>query len=193
MAAPKEESTVISSAQVQRSGADSDRSREIRLITFTVGRDLFVLDIMAIRQIVPYTGSTPVPKAPDFIEGIIILRNEVIPVIDLRQRLFPQLPPPEQQPLVLILRMETGTIGVKVDEVRRIVTVDGDSILPPSPILKGLEKELVIGVIQHGDDVLLLLDVEALLTAEEKDSLDQVDLQSLAEEASTREEDDSAT
>ena len=55
--------------------------KELRLITFRVGPETFVLDIMAVRQIVPYSGSTSVPTAPSFVEGIVVLRNEVIPII----------------------------------------------------------------------------------------------------------------
>jgi purine-binding chemotaxis protein CheW len=69
-----------------------DGAAELRLITFTIGPETFVLDIMAVRQIIPYTGTTTLPTAPAFIEGIIILRNEVIPVVDLRARLYPDLP-----------------------------------------------------------------------------------------------------
>src|SRR6185295_19138454 len=91
----------------------------LRLITFRVGPETFVLDIMAVRQIVPYTGTTTVPNAPSFIEGIIVLRNEVIPIIDVRRRLYPKLEESEQQ-LVLITHTSAGVIGLKVDEVRRI-------------------------------------------------------------------------
>ena len=78
------------------------------MITFRVGPETFVLDIMAVRQIIPYTGSTSVPTAPAFIEGIIVLRNEVIPIIDLRDRLYPQLTERVEQPLVLITHTQRG-------------------------------------------------------------------------------------
>ena len=70
------------------------------------------------------------PTAPAFIEGIIVLRNEVIPIIDLRERLYPQLERVEQ-PLVLITHTSAGVIGLKVDEVRRIVNVAAGR-LPPA-------------------------------------------------------------
>lgn len=154
----------------------TDGSREIRLMTFRVGFDSFVLDIMSIRQIIAYEGSTGVPKAPPFIEGIIVLRNEVIPIVDLRARLRPELGPAEKKPLVLILATAAGTIGFKVDEVRRILTVDTASILPAPPIVRGLKGELFIGVVQEKDDLHLLLDPETILTAEEKDELQAADL-----------------
>jgi len=154
-----------------------DGSNELRLITFRVGPETFVLDIMAVRQIVPYTGSTSVPTAPAFIEGIIVLRNEVIPIVDLRDRLYPRLQERSAQPLVLITHTSAGTIGVKVDEVRRIVTVSSDAFLPPPAIVRGIRGELLVAVVPHGDEIYLLIDVENVLTGEEKQELKEANLE----------------
>jgi len=149
--------------------------KELRLITFRVGPETFVLDIMAVRQIIPYAGSTSVPTAPAFVEGIIVLRNEVIPIIDLRDRLYPRLDRAEQ-PLVLITHTSAGVIGLKVDEVRRIVNVTSDKLLPPPPLVRGIRGELLIAVIPVGDEIFLLIDLENVLTAGEKDELRAADL-----------------
>jgi purine-binding chemotaxis protein CheW len=147
----------------------------LRLITFRVGPETFVLDIMAVRQIVPYTGTTTVPTAPAFVEGIIVLRNEVVPVIDLRVRLYPRLEK-APQPLILITHTSAGTIGFKVDEVRRIVTVSTDDFLPPPPLVRGIRGELLIGVVPHGEEIYLLIDVENVLSVDEKVELRDADL-----------------
>ena len=149
---------------------------DIRLITFRVGPETFVLDIMALRQIVTYTGSTSVPTAPSFVEGIIVLRNEVIPIIDLRERLYPNREDRAEQPLVLITHTGAGMIGLKVDEVRRIVTLSPDVFLPPPAIIRGIRGELLIAVVPHGDEVYLLIDVDNVLTEPEKTELIQADL-----------------
>jgi purine-binding chemotaxis protein CheW len=150
--------------------------KDLRLITFRVGPETFVLDIMAVRQIIPYSGSTSVPTAPAFVEGIIVLRNEVIPIIDLRERLYPNAPGRAEQPLVLITHSTAGIIGLKVDEVRRIVNVTSDKLLPPPPLVRGIRGELLIAVIPVGDEVFLLIDLENVLTAGEKDELRAADL-----------------
>jgi purine-binding chemotaxis protein CheW len=150
-------------------------SAALRLITFRVGPETFVLDIMAVRQIVPYSGSTTVPTAPVFIEGIIVLRNEVIPIIDLRQRLYPKLETTDQ-PLVLITHTSAGVIGLKVDEVRRIVNVASDALLPPPAIVRGIRGELLIAVVPFAEEIYLLIDVENVLSADEKVELRDADL-----------------
>ena len=152
--------------------------KDLRLITFRVGPETFVLDIMAVRQIITYAGSTSVPTAPDFVEGIIVLRNEVIPIVDLRDRLYPQLKERAEQPLVLITHSSAGMIGLKVDEVRRIVNVSSDELLPPPPLVRGIRGELLIAVIKQEDEIYLLIDLENLLTAGEKHDLQEADLSS---------------
>lgn len=148
---------------------------DLRLITFRVGPETFVLDIMAVRQIVPYTGTTTVPTAPSFVEGIIVLRNQVIPIIDLRRRLYPRLEKGDQ-PLILITHTSAGIIGLKVDEVRRIINVSPDAFLTPPPLIRGLRGELLIAVVPHGDEVYLLIDVENVLSTDEKEELRTADL-----------------
>ena len=153
---------------------------DLRLITFRVGPETFVLDIMAVRQIIQYSGSTTVPTAPAFIEGIVVLRSEVIPIIDLRERLYPHIKDRAEQPLVLVTHTSAGVIGLKVDEVRRIVTVPTDAFLTPPEIVRGIRGELLVAVVPHGDEVYLLIDVENILTAGEKVELSSVDLAAAA-------------
>ncbi|MGA7614393.1 MAG: chemotaxis protein CheW [Thermoanaerobaculia bacterium] len=154
----------------------ADASRAVRLISFKVADELFVIDIMALRQIIPYQRTTPVPKAPEFIEGIIVLRNEVIPVIDLRERLFPESPRGVETSLVLVTRTSEGVIGMRIDQVHRILNVNLDAILPSPEIIRGLAGELFVGVIRMEDEVYLVLDIEAILSTEEKISLRNADL-----------------
>jgi purine-binding chemotaxis protein CheW len=156
----------------------SATQKALRLITFRVGPETFVLDIMAVRQIIPYTGSTPVPTAPKFIEGIIVLRSEVVPVIDLRERLHPDTGERAEAPLMLITHSSAGVIGLKVDEVRRIVTIGAEKLLPPPPIIRGIRGELLIAVIEHGDEVYLVMDVENVMTGDERLQLSSLSLSS---------------
>src|ERR1041384_274287 len=135
---------------------------------------------MAGRQIVPYAGSTSLPTAPSFVEGIVVLRNEVIPIVDLRGRVYPKLERSEEA-LALITHSSAGVIGLKVDEVRRIVTVGRDQLLPPPALVKGIRGELLIAVIPHGEEVLLLIDMEAVLTEDEKRELKEAELQPAAQ------------
>ncbi len=153
-------------------------TKNLRLIAFRAGKETFVIDIMAVRQIIPFTGTTAVPTAPRFVEGIMILRNEVIPVVDLRDRLETDPALRSAKPLVLITDTSAGVIGLKVDEVRRIISVAGDALLPPPPLVRGVRGELLVAIVHQEKDVYLLIDVESVLTTEEKTELQSVDLSS---------------
>ena len=154
----------------------TEQRKELRLITFRVGTETFVFDIMVVRQIIPYGGSTSVPTAPSFIEGIIVLRNEVIPIVDLHERLYPRLAERAAKPLVLITHTPAGVIGLKVDEVRRIVNVSAEALLPPPPLVRGVRGELLIAVVPHEEEIYLLIDIENILTPDEARELQEADL-----------------
>lgn len=161
-------------------------TKDLRLIAFRVGSETLVIDIMSVRQILKYAGASGVPTAPKFVEGIIILRKEVIPVVDMRERLGVDVAQRSDKPLILITDTSAGTIGLKVDEVRRIVNVGRDSLLPPPPLVRGIRGELLIAIVHHEDEVYLLVDVESVLTSDEKSELRSADLspQPVAEGAS---------
>lgn len=147
-----------------------DDAAELRLIAFSIGPSTFVIDIMAARQIIPYNGSTSLPTAPDFIEGIIVLRNEVIPIVDLRKRLYPNLNE-HRDPLVLITYSSVGVIGLKVDAVRDIVSVASAALLPPPALVSGIKGELLIAIVPDGDEIYLLIDIESVLSGDERREL----------------------
>ena len=151
-------------------------TRELRLIAFRAGEETFIVDIMAVRQIINYAGTTAVPNAPSFIEGIVVLRNEVIPIVDLRERLGVQSSERPEHPMVLITETGGGAIGLKVDEVRSIVNVFADALLPPPEIIRGIRGDLLIAVVPQGDEVYLLIDIDSVLTSEEKTALGAIDL-----------------
>lgn len=153
-------------------------ARELRLITFRVGPETFAADIMAVRQIVMYEGTTSVPAAPAFVEGIIIVRNEVVPVIDLRQRFFPQETDAVEQPLVMVASTASGSVGLKVDEVRTIATVSTDDLLPAPELVRGVSGAYLVAVVQQRDDMFLVLDLEAILSGDEQRELQSSDLSS---------------
>lgn len=150
--------------------------RELRLIAFRAGEETFIVDIMAVRQIINYKGTTSVPDAPSFIEGIVVLRNEVIPIVDLRERLGVPSTERAEHPMVLITDTGGGVIGLKVDEVRRIVNVSADALLPPPEIVRGIRGDLLIAIVPQGDEVYLLIDIDKVLTSEEKTALGAIDL-----------------
>src|SRR5581483_3526423 len=149
---------------------------ELRFVAFRLVPETFLVDIMTVRQIIPYAGSAHVPTAPSFVEGVIVVRNEVVPVVDLAVRLYPKTRERAEQPLILLTYTPAGTIGLKVDEVRRMVTLRSDEILPAPAMICGIRGEFLVGIAQYHDEVLLLLDVDTILTSDEQTQLRDANL-----------------
>jgi purine-binding chemotaxis protein CheW len=146
-------------------------SRNLRFIAFRAGPETFLIDIMAVRQIVMAGKSTHVPTAPSFIEGVIVFRNEVIPVVDVHARLYPERENRADQPLVLLTHTSAGVIGLKVDEVRRIVTLNSEELLPAPAMVRGIRGEFLVAIAQQSEEIFLVLDINSLLTADEQREL----------------------
>jgi len=142
-------------------------SRELRFIGFRIGPETFLIDIMAVRQIVAYSGSTRVPTAPDFIEGVIVVRDAAVPVIDVHARLYPQQERHSSEPMVLLTQTVAGLIGLKVEDVRRVVALDSDELLPAPATIRGIRGDFLVAIAPHANEVFLVLDVDSLLNPDE--------------------------
>ena len=143
----------------------------LRFIAFRVGTETFLIDIIAVRQVVMHSGVAHVPTAPPFIEGVMVLRGEAIPVIDVRARINPQRQSSTDQPLIVLTQTPAGVVGLKVDEVRRLVTVNSEELMPAPAMVRGVRGEFLVAIVQQGEEIFLVLDVETLLTADEQRQL----------------------
>lgn len=150
----------------------ADFSDNIQLICFKLGPEVYGFDIMQIKEIIRYQKITPIPKAASFIEGVINLRGVVVPVIDLRKRF--ELPVDINiKCRVIIAQVETKIVGLIIDDVTDIVTLPKTSILPSPKTVKGVEVEYLDGMADMERGLLLVLNLNRLLTAEEKGAIDE--------------------
>ncbi len=162
-----------------------------RFILFRVGDESFLLDIMGVRQILRFEGAMPVPRGPSFLEGLITFRGSPIPLVDLASRLFPgSVRPAEARPVVMVVTTDTGEVGLKVDEIRRILGVELDSIQPPPDLVRGMAGRLFFGVVESGEGLYLLIDLQSILSAEEKQELRAMPSEDAAGKAEKRDRPD---
>jgi len=142
--------------------------QEIQLACFRVGDQLYGLDILRIREIVRPQKLRPVPKAPSFVEGVMNLRGAVIPVVDLRRRFDLVVPPEDRQTRIMISALAGRIVGLMVDEVAEVRRYSRKEIQPAPHFLKGRGVEFFLGVCRREEDLILILDLEKLLSTEEK-------------------------
>lgn len=143
-------------------------SSEIQLACFEVGEERYAADIMLIKEIILNRKVTHIHKAPEFIEGIINLRGKVIPVINMRKRLGLNVTEPTAATRIIITRGKGMNVGIIVDSVLNVLRVGKGDIQPAPGIIKGIEAEYLSGIVRDGDELVLIFDMERLLTSTEK-------------------------
>ena len=141
----------------------------MQLVGFEVGKEIFGVDILMVREIIRSAPITPVPNSPEFVEGVINLRGDIIPVIDLRKRLNLFTEEMQKKNWILILDIEGSVTGFVVDMVDEVLKIDEKTIEPaPEIVLAGLESQYIRGVVEvAGKRLMILLNFDSILLANE--------------------------
>jgi purine-binding chemotaxis protein CheW len=128
-------------------------------VLFRLGTEEYGLPIERVQSIIRYEVPTPVPHAPEFVEGVINLRGQVIPVLDLALRLLGS--PLER---IVVAESDSGLVGLAVDSANEVATIAIDAIMePPASALTAETAEAFEGVANHGERLVILLDPEKAL------------------------------
>jgi purine-binding chemotaxis protein CheW len=144
---------------------------EVKLAVFMLEDQPYAIDIMKIKQIIRPLKITRLPKAPAFVEGVINLRGVVIPVMDMRKRFGLDGRGDDAETKVIIASVDRKIVGIIVDDVTEVVPVPKSEIQPPPRVIRGVEAEYLLGVCRYRDEILLILNLDQILTAEEKVTL----------------------
>lgn len=131
-----------------------------QVVVFTIGGQEYALPISGVREIITWTAPTPVPEAPPYVEGVISVRGEVLPVVDLSRRFGLVSDRAEEQRRIIILEMDGQGAGLIVDDVVAVESVAAGRLAPPSPLLVnigGLNDAVVDGILQLGENRLVVV------------------------------------
>jgi purine-binding chemotaxis protein CheW len=149
--------------------------QEVQLACFRVGGELYALDIMNIREIIRPQKLTAIPKAPRFIEGVINLRGAVIPVADLRKRFDQPCSEETRKNRIIICSVGGRIVGLLVDEVLEVRRYGRQDVAPAPQFLKGPEAEFFLGVARRDDDLVMVLDLDRILSTDEQIALQRLE------------------
>ena len=144
---------------------------DVQLVTFKVGGQDFAFNIFQVERILRYEAPAPLPKAPDFLEGVLRYQGVAVPLVDLRKRLGVAAPLREETRTV-ILEWEGGKLGVVVDAVTEVLQVGAPQITSPPKFVKGLAAEYITGVVVKDSRTIIVLNTARLLTSQEKLALE---------------------
>lgn len=142
-------------------------------LRFQLGTETFACNILQIREILEYHRPTTVPQMPAFVHGVMNLRGSVVPVIDLAQRLG--RPPGKVLRRSCIVILQAGSqaqpVGMLVDAVHEVVSLNHIDIMPPPPFGNQLRTDFIAGLACHAHDCLMLLQMDKVLSIEEMAAL----------------------
>jgi purine-binding chemotaxis protein CheW len=156
---------------------------ETQWVLFRMAGSDFGIGIRQVREINRVVGITRVPKAPDFLEGIMNLRGRILPVVDLKKRF--RLPPVETTTHTRIMIAEVGDqlVGLWVDKVTEVLKVPASAVSPPPPMILTIAGEYLAGILEVKDRRVLLLNLPRILKLEEIRAL--AELEAAAPEGAT--------
>jgi purine-binding chemotaxis protein CheW len=159
------------------SGQRGEERNELQLVTFMLGVEEYGIPISQIQEIDRLSRITKVPKAAHFVEGITNLRGEVIPVLDTRKRFDLEVKPADDRTRIIIVELGGVKTGLIVDSVREVLSLPRQDLAPPpGAISSGINQQFIsgIGKVDNGKRMIVLLDVENILSRDEQTKLAEV-------------------
>ena len=147
-------------------GSEKD-SHSSQVVSFRLGEEEYGVDIMTVQEIILLGCITQVPEVPDHVLGVINLRGNVIPILNLRRRFGMPDQEPEDQTRIVVMNLNGRTVGVVVDAVSEVLRLSLDDVSPTPQSLSSAGKDYITGLAQSGERLLILLDMARLLGGNE--------------------------
>jgi purine-binding chemotaxis protein CheW len=142
-----------------------------QLVTFQLGEELYGINIMDVKEIVRVQTIRGIPNAPAYVEGIFNLRSEIIPIINLHKRFhLKKLVSSEEDELLsgfVILDIDGMKLGIIIDRISRVITIEKEDVQPPPQMLTGIGAEYIRGVVRQEQGYLIILNIRDLFNPRE--------------------------
>lgn len=144
---------------------------ELQIVVFSLDNSSYGVPILQVQEIIKMSEITKLPNTPIFIEGIVNLRGKIIPVMDLRRRFGLNPIPIDENWKILILKTDEIQFGVMVDQISEVEKIPVTIVENPPKIVSGVNGKFINGIAKTEKKLLILLDIEKILSLEEKDLL----------------------
>lgn len=143
-------------------------------LIFTLGNEEYGIDILKVQEIRGYDQVTRIANTPDFIKGVTNLRGVIVPIIDLRVKFAQQGVSYDENTVVIVLNFGQRVVGIVVDGVSDVLSLTAEQIRPAPEFAVTLTTEYLTGLGALGERMLILVDIEKLLSSEEMALVDNV-------------------
>ena len=143
-------------------------------LTFTLGPEEYAIDILKVQEIRGYDAVTTIANSPEFIKGVINLRGTIVPIVDLRIKFHLGNVEYNEFTVVIILNLSGRIVGIVVDGVSDVITLEPSQINPVPNLVSSIDTRFIVGLGTVGEHMLILVDIESLMTSQEMALLDNV-------------------
>ena len=169
------------------------KEKEGKYLTFALGSEEYGLEILKVRELIGYMEITAVPQTPHYVKGVINLRGQVIPVINLRAKFGMETIEVTEESCIIVVEVSLGnrqfSTGVIVDRVQEVLDIDGSDIEEAPQFGSSVNTDFILGMGKLGDTVKILLDINKVLAGDDfSDIAGDLDSETVAEETEATED-----
>lgn len=150
-------------------------STMVSIVVFKMNGEEFGTDISNVVEVVEYREPVHVPRAPDFIDGVIQLRDLVLPIIDLRKRMDVPVPVATADTRIVVVLIDEERVGLLVDSVVEVAHMHSENVSQPPAFFRGLSADYLQGLARIGERLIIVLRLERILTSQERIALLRAD------------------
>ena len=168
------EATHIARQASERSGAGAKAGVQGEFLTFRLGSEEYGIDILRVQEIRSYEQPTRIANTPEFLRGVVNLRGVIVPIVDLRLKLSCAEADFNAFTVVIVLNVKGRVIGAVVDSVSDVCELGGDMIKPAPLMNSGVDMSFITGIANVGERMLILMDIEGLMSASDMGLIEAV-------------------
>lgn len=150
--------------------AINQKGREF--LTFTLGDENYALDILTVKEIRGYESVTKIANAPAFIKGVINLRGDIVPIVDLRIKFNIGQAIYNEFTIVIVLHINNRIVGIVVDSVSDVISLVDGQLKPPPEFGVAFDSRYLLGLASINEQMIILVDINALISSEEMSLVD---------------------
>ncbi|MBM7614840.1 chemotaxis protein CheW [Alkaliphilus hydrothermalis] len=147
---------------------------ERQYVIFKLEKEEYGVDIMHVKEISEFKESMKVPNSPRFIDGLVNYRGVVTPIINLRKKFNLDLVEVSSNTRIIIIYLNDKQVGFLVDDASQVLTIDQKDVDPAPEIITGVDQKFISGIAKIGERMIILLDLEKVLSEEEKKKIESL-------------------
>ena len=151
---------------------EQNNSASRELLTFTLGKEEYGVDILKVQEIRGYDAVTTIANSPDFIKGVINLRGIIVPIVDMRIKFKLDSVTYDETTVVIILNIANRVVGMVVDGVSNVTALKPEEIRPAPKFGATLDAEYLIGLGTVDDRMIILVDIEKLMSSRDMELIE---------------------